>query len=52
MAASTPVSATGTIDGADFQIDLPANWNGDLDTAYGRPRYGELRALRVEDVVG
>src|SRR5579859_721855 len=29
-AAAGPVSTTGSIDGAAFKIDIPANWNGTL----------------------
>jgi pimeloyl-ACP methyl ester carboxylesterase len=30
VAAAAPVSQTGTNQGAAYQIDIPANWNGDL----------------------
>jgi pimeloyl-ACP methyl ester carboxylesterase len=30
LAASGPVSQVGNINGADYKIEIPANWNGDL----------------------
>jgi pimeloyl-ACP methyl ester carboxylesterase len=30
LAATTPISQTGSINGAAYLIEIPANWNGDL----------------------